>query len=314
MNIREFKVGETVRPTLLVKKAEIKFTKPPGNKPYLSVDLTDGMDVIAGVDWDWGNVPAPERNTVMDVVAQVTEWSGTKQLKLLRLSPNADIGIEQFAPKGDVDIDDYWQRAGEMVEAMNNKHARDIVRRAFLENEQLWRVIPAAKGIHHAFVGGNLKHAVDVARKANAMASVMPWVNRDLCVAGGLLQDFGKLWTYTLDGAIIDMSDDGRMVEHIAIGIAKLEAYRTPENSKVLSLIQHLVASHHGQIEYGSPTTPLCIEALIVATADSLDSRSQTIYEANAKKTPADKYTDKVFTMNNRELLTQFYIDEIMGQ
>jgi 3'-5' exoribonuclease len=312
--IRSVAIGSTARLTLLVRSAEIRRTKPPGNKPYLNAEFTDGYDVITGVDWDYGENPAPAKNSVVDIVAQVTEWSGKKQLKVIRLTENSEIGIEYFAPKGDVEVDEYWERAIGLIDEIRNVNLWHIVNQAFKGHESMWRIAPSAKGIHHAFVGGNLKHSVDVAIKAKAIAEVMPWVNVDLCVAGGLLQDFGKLWTYELNGAVIEMTDAGRMQEHIAVGISKLEQYRTPDNSHVMDLLLHIVASHHGEIEYGSTATPLFIEALLVSVADGCDARTQSIYEANAKKSVDDKFTDKVWNMNNRELYTQYYIDKIMGQ
>lgn len=152
-----------------------------------------------------------------------------------------------------------------------------------MDNINLWKVIPAAQKNHHTYVGGNLKHSVNVAEKAKALADVIQNENSDLCIAGRLLQDFGKLWIYYFDGATIEITNEGRMLNHIVIGIRELEKYRNVENSKVMDFLQHIIASYHSKLEWGSPTTPLFMEAWIVAAADMLDMRMEVINEMNNK-------------------------------
>ena len=306
--IRDLTVGETVEIYLLVKSGSIRLTR--AQKPYLAMELFDGNDTISATDWDYGNGEPPAKNAVLSITAQVTEYNNNKQLNIKAMTIS-DKGVELFAPTGDVDVAYYVSKSKELIEGMTNLHVKEITRRAFYENPVLWKTIPSANGIHHAFIAGNLKHSVDVALAAQALAGLYG-ANEDLCVAGGLLQDFGKLWTYQLTGAIIEMTDLGQLVEHIAIGIAKLEAYRTPENSAVMDLLQHLVASHHGKIEYGTTATPRFLEAMIVAAADGLDAKAQTIKEANAKAKPTDKFTEKVWAIENRQLFTQHYVWELM--
>ena len=309
--IKDLVVGSTASIVLIVRSSEIKMTKPPGNKPYLWMELFDGQDNIVANNWDQPDNP-PTKNTVLTITASVAEWAGNKQLKVIRQDINFEVGVEAFAPNGDVDVAWYVQKAKDLIDEIRNKDCRDIVLNAFYDHPVLWKTVPAAKSNHHAFVAGNLKHSVDVALKAKALGEIDN-ANLDLCIAGGLLQDFGKLWTYELNGASIDMTHAGMLFEHIAVGMMKLEIYRTEENSKVLDLIQHMVASHHGRLEYGSPMTPKFLEAVIVSAADAQDAKAQALKEANLKAKPDDVLTAKIWPMDNREMFTQSYIEGIMA-
>lgn len=310
MKIRDLTVGETVTIDLLVKSAEIKRTR--NQKPYLFAILTDGSDELQGQDWDFGDGTPPAKNTVLEVYGQVGEYMGKKQIKMTSFKVS-DTGVEQFAPSGDVDVTAYVLKAKELYDNIVNPFARELCQAVFKDNGLGWKTLPAAKGMHHAFVSGLLKHTVDVATKAKAIAELTPMANIDLVVAGALLHDMGKLWTYELHGALIEMSDNGQMLEHIMIGAIELSKYRTPENSDVLDLILHIISSHHGELEYGSPTTPRFLEAVIVNYADGVDAKSQMIIETNYK-TPVDaKMTDKVWAMGNRPMFSQLYISSIMN-
>lgn len=307
MKIRELTVGSTITIDLLVKSAEIKMTK--ANKPYLFCVLTDGSDELQGQDWDFGNGTPPAKGSVLEMYGQISEYMGKKQIKIISFV-DSNKGVEQFAPQGDVDINEYILKAKDLYEGIGNIHARELCRAVFRDNADRWKTLPAAKGMHHAFVAGLIKHTVDVATKAKAIAELTPMCSVDLVVAGALLHDMGKLWTYELNGALIDMTDMGQMVEHLMLGAMKLDKYRTPENSDVLDLILHIISSHHGELQYGSPTTPRFLEAVIVNYADGVDAKSQMILEVNQKAN--GKFTDKVFALGNRQLFSQEYVQTIM--
>lgn len=310
--IKDLVVGTTVSVDLVVKSSEIKLTS--AKKPYLFLELFDGSDTIYGNKWDWTSTAKPEKNTVLTVDCQVTEWSGKKQLKINSITINLELDLSAFAPQGDVDIAAYIAEVKRLTDEIQNDECRELVIAAFSDNSKLWKTVPGAKSVHHAFVAGTLKHSVDVAKKAKALGELSPLCNLDLCIAGGLLHDFGKLWTYQLDGVAIDMTDNGNLLDHICIGIAKMESYRTPENSKVLDLLQHIIASHHGKLEHGSPVTPRFLEAWLVNYADGADAKAQVIFELNSKASVDAKYTDKEWTLENRPMLTQYYIADVMGE
>ena len=308
--IKDVSIGESALFTLLVKSATIRQTKT--GKPYLSMELFDGIETIQANYWDYHEPNVPPKHSVLNLLATVVDFAGMKQLNVKSMYINTEVSPEAFVPLGNVDVDEYLNKAYTLINEVKNIHIREILLEVFNTYQNLWRTIPAARGIHHAFLAGNLKHSVDVAIKAKALAQVMPDANLDLCIAGGLLQDFGKLWTYEFKGAVIDMTEQGALLDHIAIGIAKLEQFRNERNSKIVDLLQHIIASHHGKQEYGSPVTPMFLEAWIVATADHIDAKAQIIYELNAKAKDTDKFTEKSPVLENRPMLTINYVNQIM--
>lgn len=306
LQIRETKVGETVTITLLVKEAQIKQTG--AGKPYLFAELTDGSDTIKGQEWNWGNNPPPEKNSIFNVRGQISEYMGNKQIKILDLQPSM-AGIELFAPKGNVDIDVYTDKLKNLIEAIDNNIAKELVRKVFNDNAKQIKLMPAAKGMHHAYVHGLIEHTVNVTTKARVLAQLTPYANVDLVTAGGLLHDIGKLRSYVLNGAVIEMTNEGMFLEHIMLGAMMLDKYRTEENTDILDLILHIVSSHHGVLEYGSPTTPRFLEAVIVHYADVVDAQSQMIIEVARKTNPETEWTDKIWAMGNRPVLNPTFIN-----
>lgn len=312
MKLSEVVAGQTFNGSLLIRSAQIRQTK--AGKPYLQMELYDGTESISANLWDYNKSRAPERNTILDIVASVGDYQGTKQLTILAVSTNTTLQIDQFAPHGDIDIEEYLITFEFLMNLITNQQLHKIVLAIFSEFRVRWSTIPAARSIHHGYIGGTLKHSVDVALKAKALAELTPGCSVELCLAGGLLHDLGKLWTYELDGACIEFTEEGQLLDHIAIGITKLESYRNCLNTKIVTILQHIVASHHGQLEWGSPVAPSCIEAWFIHLADMADAKAATIQELH-KKTPKEaKFTEKCYVLGNRPVLTQHYINNIMKE
>lgn len=311
MAIAELTVGEKVTIDLLVKEAQTKMTRT--NKEYLLLKLSDGKQDMTGQDWDWEGKSheLPVVGSVVSVTGTITEYMGNKQIKISKFT-SSHIGVEEFAPQGQFDFKECKRQASELIDSITTPVLHNLVKQVFNDNKKGWETIPAANGIHHAYVSGLLHHTVNVARKAKALAELTPKCNVDLVVAGALLHDMGKLWTYQLNGAIIDMTEEGQMLEHLVLGIREIERYRNADNTGVMDLIQHIISSHHGLREYGSPTTPQFIEAVIVNFADGVDAKTQTILEAN--ETATGKQTDKIWIMENRKMFTQDYIASIVQE
>lgn len=308
--IRDAKIGSKYVDSLIIRSATIKQTK--AGKPYLQMELFDGHDSIQAMDWDYKKPEPPAKNLILNIEAEVSEWQGVKQLKLNFCEINRVMSVAEFAPKGPMNIADYDSKFLYLVDQITCMPAKDLCINIYNDFAELWNTIPGAKGIHHAYVAGTLKHSVDTATKALALADATPGCNRDLCIAGGLLHDFGKLWTYELNGASIEYTDEGNLLDHIPLGLMKIEKYRNETNYNIVSIIQHIMASHHGQLEWGSPVTPACIEAWLVHLADMADARSTTINELCAKAPKGAKYTEKSYTLGNRFALTQEYVNEVM--
>ena len=192
---------------------------------------------------------------------------------------------------------------------------REIALAVLQELQELWITVPGAKQVHHAYVGGTLVHSYSVAKLAGAMANAVG-ANWDLAVVGGMLHDIGKLFTYKVNGVSIDMTSNGMLYEHIFMGAEFIgnfaETHVDVEDPYVYAkvrLLRHIILSHHGDLEYGSPVTPQCIEAYIVHHADNLDATVEQI-RAAGEKAGESRWSDRIYTLNNRPHLTPLYVNE----
>lgn len=316
MNISEMIIGKTIQATLLVKSCDKKNTKPPGNKPYLMMTLSTGEADIAANKWDHYDSFVPEQNCILDVTAKVGDYQGKKQLTVIDFKVNTTASIADFLPKGGFEVADYMIVTTGLISEIAREDLRLLVKTIFNENLKGWLLAPSAKGIHHAYVAGNLKHSVDTALKAKALAECIPGCSIDLCIAGGLLHDLGKLNTYFFNQAVIEMSPQGMLMDHILLGIQMLEEYKNhPEHDfdyKVIELLQHIIASHHGEYAFGSPVTPKFIEALVVNYADGIDARVATLEEETKKAAEGALLTGNIWIFGNHPMFTQKYVNDIM--
>ena len=309
MRIKDLAIGDKTTIDLLVLSSSIKLTT--NKTPYLDLTLSDGTDQISAKRWDWDIPSKPEVGTVVTINADVTEWAGRKQLTISSISRSTK-GPEEFAPKGDFDIDDYKAKLDTLLLSIENATLNNLVTKIFIDYLEQWKTTPGATGVHHAYLAGTFQHSVDTAMIAKAIATNIDGCNIDLCVAGALLHDVGKLFVYELDGSVINYTEYGHLLEHIIGGIMILDKYRTEENSELITLLQHIIAAHHGKLEFGSPVTPKFLEAWIVSYADDIDAKANIIQRIN--KGCNDKFTEKEWTLNNSAMLSQRYIEEVMNR
>lgn len=289
--------------SLVVKQSDIKTTK--SNKPYLSMVLTDGKQDIVSNIWDWYQDNYPKINTVLRLTANVGEFNGNLQLNISYFTVDHETPLSNFMPREDFDINAYFQQALYLTSEIKDNDLALIVLHLFENYEALWKLQPGAKKVHHAVVAGNLKHCVDVAYKVRALASLIPDCNQDLALAGALIHDVGKLFTYKFEGIVIDFSLEGNLLDHIVLGMREVEKLRTESNSSRIDLLQHIIASHHGKLEAGSPVTPRCIEAVLVHFCDDIDAKAQIFKELNANTKNDAEYTARSFALDNRIMVSR---------
>lgn len=319
MKIKDLTVGSTCDITLVVKSATARETR--AKKPYLALELYDGVDTIPANYWDWTSGKLPPVNAILDVNAQVSEWQGRPQLTVKTLRENTTRHLAEFMPASDNDIARVYSDTYDLVCSVQDDMLRDLGLALLEELRSQWLTVPGAVGVHHAYIGGTLVHSYSVAKIARAIAETVPEANVDLCTIGGLIHDIGKLFTYRIKGVNIEMTDDGMLYEHIFMGAEFIGNFAeahidtdTYANMKKMQLLRHIILSHHGSLEYGSPVVPQCIEAMIVNHADGIDASAEQIRVA-ARKVPDNiKWTERIYTMNNKAQLTPHYIDYVMNE
>lgn len=317
MKIKDLATNDIVDITLVVLSAVARETR--AKKPYLSLEFSDGTDHIAANYWDWtsGNIPAV--NSILDVKAQVTEWQGAKQLNVKSMSTCTTRQLADFAPSSSYDLAAIYKDAYSLMSDVADETLQQLALSLLEELRLLWLNAPGAVSIHHNYIGGTLVHSYGVAVKAKAMAEVTEGADVDLATVGGMLHDLGKLFTYTINGATIEKTSEGRLYEHIFIGAEFVGNFaethvdtNDPYTYHKVRLLRHIILSHHGKLEYGSPVSPMCIEAYIVHFADMLDATNEQLRVAS-EKTPSN-WTDKLWTLGNLPHLSHKYVTDLMNQ
>lgn len=311
MKIKELVVGKSYTITLVVISATVRETK--AKKPFLALEFYDGEDKINGNYWDWGGKSIPEKNMILDVETQVTEWQNAKQLNIRKLTTNNSIHLSEFMPSSGLDIAKVYMDAYELASNIDNPAFTSLCLGVLDDLRELWLSAPAANSMHHAYAAGTLIHSLSVARLAKAMAETIPGADVALATAGGLLHDIGKLFGYRIDGIICEMTDIGMLHEHLFLGAEFVGNYATKIGVPIdkIELIRHIILSHHGKQEHGAVVTPAFIEAHIVFHADTMDANAEMIRVASSKAQRA-MWTAKIWALDNKPHLTTNYVQEVM--
>jgi 3'-5' exoribonuclease len=272
--------------------------------------LSDGTDDVSANWWDYYKDFIPPVNSIYNFRCKVESWQGMRQLNIMEATENTELHISEFVPTGKTDISQAYKDAFSMMSDVRNDTLRSVGLYLLDEYQALWTCAPAATSVHHAYVGGTLIHSVEVAKIGIGIAAAIPEAYTDLVIAGGLLHDVGKLLAYSINGATIDLTDTGKMLEHVMLGyqmIDEAKHYIQNVDPNAVNLLKHIVASHHGKYEFGAAAVPLCLEAYIVHHADMLSAQLAQIVDASNKLQGA-QWTDKIWALNNRPHLTVEYV------
>jgi 3'-5' exoribonuclease len=189
--------------------------------------------------------------------------------------------MADLARQADPRVDLWWGELTAFVDSVRSQPVRDLMKRVLANPEiaERLRSFPAARSIHHAYAGGMLEHVVSIAQVMDALAKIYPYLNRDLLLFGALFHDIGKLWELDVSEGI-HYTRRGRLVGHMEIACALIDEHRehVPHFTEELrDILKHIVLSHHGRYEYGSPKRPKFLEAYLVAHVDEMDSRLNSI-------------------------------------
>ncbi len=246
---------------------------------YLRLTLGDKSGQINGVYWD---VPAQTLEWVKTghvalVDGKISTYRDTPQVVISDLTWHESPNMGDFLPEAARSESEMTAELKELIDSTQEPY-QSLLTKILGEETFLpkFASAPAAKRMHHAYVGGLLAHTLSMASLAEQLSQHYPNVNRDLLLCGVLLHDIGKVEEYNLDAGIV-ITDDGHLIGHILRAIVWIEqaAADLQIEPKITRQIVHLIAAHHGKLEWGSPVTPKTIEAVILHQLDLLDSRVQ---------------------------------------
>lgn len=271
-------------------------------KPYLNLTLVDRTGKIEARVWDNAeqfDAAAGVGSFVM-IQGRGNMYNNQMQLVISYLEnvPADEIDAALFLPVCPRDIEPYWQTVRELVASLDDEPLRALSQ-ALLDDEDLapkLRLAPAAMSIHQAYLGGLLEHTCSMMLLADKVCAHYPALDRNLLLAGALFHDLGKIreLAYTLS---LDYTDEGRLVGHHVFGIqylTRLAAQIENLPAERVTQIEHLILSHHGRPEWGSPKLPMFAEAAVLHYLDNLDAKVFSFLETEAKVT-SGQWSERVW-------------------
>lgn len=281
--IRDFVVNQTVSTTFLVKAKEYRDKK--GGGQYLTLTLADRTGDIAGHWWDNFEESA-ETFKVDDIVfarGQVIMHRNRLQLTVHRMRPceEREYELADYFPTTKYNIDEMFAELMQTVRGFANPHLRQLLENIFADETTVkkFKRAPAAKTMHHPYLGGLLEHTLSLVRLAQKVGSHYEGIDLDLLQTGAVLHDFGKIDELTYERGT-NYSDDGQMIGHLAMETMMVSDHirEIPDfPTELRRHLLHMLLAHHGKLEYGSPKLPSTPEALMLAYLDDLDSKIEAM-------------------------------------
>jgi len=278
--VAELKEGDRVEDLFLIKQVKLGETK--AGKPYLVLSVMDKSGEVSGPVWD--NALELQKicvaGEVVRLSATVQSYRDSLQLRIEGIAQvsQAEIDLGHFYPTSPRDIRKMADEVQGFIQSIGNPFLKKLLNH-FLNKSDWWpsyQEAPAAKGIHHAYIGGLLEHSLSVAKIADFLANHYHGVDRSLLLAGAFLHDIGKLEELTMDGGLVEYTVKGRLKGHLVIGsemVARAAEKIRDFPEELLEQLQHLILSHHGRQEFGSPAVPMTVEAFILSFLDDLDAK-----------------------------------------
>jgi len=303
--INELTEGERVESVFAAIDKQLRTTR--AGKSFLSLKLSDKTGSIDAVVWDNAEALALkfEKGDFLGIRADVNSYQGTNQLTiqaLKKVEKTAEYAARML-PTTEKDVDGMASELKAIAATIANSKVRGLVM-GFFEDEAFmteFKAAPAAKGMHHVFAGGLIQHTLKVTRLSDSIyreyegtdPKISAMMNRDLLIAGAILHDIGKMQELSSDPGF-DYTVKGRLIGHISLGIMTLKERMDriegfPEDA--YNILIHMMLSHHGELEFGSPKRPKCMEAFILHYADNLDAKLQGLMEYAGKDTAEGEFT-----------------------
>jgi len=277
--LQDIKQGDKIASSFLVAEKNLAYSQK--GSAYLNIRLKDKTGETDGKVWDnateWDRVF--KKGEIVFIEGRALSYRNALQISVVTIKPCAleDIDPSDYLPVSKMDTRTMFQELLFFIGAVSSEPLKKLLEAFFLDEKtaELFRRAPAAKGFHHIYLGGLLEHTLSVVRLLDHAADHYPELNRDLLVAGGMLHDIGKIFEFSYD-SLVSYSDEGRMIGHLVMGVEminkKIEAI--PDFPPRLALeLRHIILSHHGEFEYGSPKRPKTLEALVIHYMDDLDAK-----------------------------------------
>lgn len=290
---RDLQDKDEVRSPFLIKFSAVAVGK--NGKPYMNLVFMDKSGEVEGKLWDGvqAHVGQAVRDAFVWIEGRCQLFQGRRQVVVskMQILREDEVAPREYIPEGTLDADLLYSKLLEYVASMKDADYKALAESILRDDPEIpakFKKAPAAKSVHHAYKTGLLEHVVSITGLLDSIASHYgKYVDRDLLFLGGFFHDIGKLWELSYE-RVTDYTDEGKLIGHLVMGVELVErkvrelesqpgrlSGKFPEEKKLL--VKHVILSHHGKLEYGSPKRPKCLEALIVHYIDDLDSKVNAI-------------------------------------
>ncbi|MSR31637.1 MAG: HD domain-containing protein [Gemmataceae bacterium] len=282
--------GDSVEEVYLAQEKQLRANRNGNN--YLQVELRDKSGVITARQWNAGEpqYKSFENGDFLHVRGKVQLFQGTLQMILNGFDkvPIAQVDLGEFLPRTQQDIVKLLEKVRGYLRQMANPHLRALAEAFFMDESLMAAYCQAPAGIrhHHAYLGGLVEHVANLLDAWDRLAPLYPFVDRDLLFMGLFLHDIGKVREMVCDKAL-SYSDEGQLIGHIVQGVEILnekipvatQLAGEPLNPELLMRLRHMILSHHGTYEFGSPRVPMTLEAVALHHLDNLDAKINAYYK-----------------------------------
>ena len=305
------KNGDIVTDFFVIRNLELKTKKDGG--PYLVLDLGHRSGRLSGVLWSDAKTAYQTYTSgnIVKVKGRVSEYRNQPQLSIERIrkaTPYDRIDSCAFIPVSSADIGVLQKKLESTIESIETPPLRALLQRIFSDAQtaERFRSCPGGKLWHHAASGGLLEHTMSVVEICETMTRLYPSIDRDLLITGALLHDIGKIEEYGTEKGFIDFTDLGRLWGHISLWAQQVrahiealeEASDFPDSLK--NHLVHLILSHQGELEHGSPVLPATLEAMVLYYADEMDAKANAILQIIERDREPDRQWSRFIPMLNR--------------
>jgi len=281
--------GQQINDSFLVSKKLYAETK--AGKPYLALTLMDNSGEIEARVWD----KAERYNSIVETGSIIRVQAITKpyreqlQLTITSLQPVSEdnIQLHHFMPASKRPANEMKKELFQVIGSVETPHLKKLLH-AIFQGDLLEQFLlaPAAKKMHHAYLGGLAEHTLSVTGLAGKLSDHYPALDCDLLTAGALLHDIGKIQEFNFSAVPFDYTDPGRLIGHLVLGseMVRKEAVHIDDFPEgILDQLIHLILSHHGRHEFGSPCLPMTMEAILLHHLDDIDAKMNYIEKLSDK-------------------------------
>lgn len=256
-----------------------------GGNGYLTLKLVDRSGEIEGRVWERAEELGKrfDKNDFVRVRGQATLYQGKVQIRVQDIArvDERDVAPQDFLPKSQSDPEAMAEELKTILRGMKNPHLRALAESFFADQTfmDLFKRAPAGKSIHHPYLGGLLEHTLSLLKLILKVVENYQGIDVDLLLIGGFLHDIGKVYEFSFDRAV-QYTDQGQLLGHLVmeVEIVSEKIKAIPDFPEELAmLVKHMIVSHHGSLEFGSPKLPQTLEAVILHYLDDLDGKIQSI-------------------------------------